>query len=144
VPVGVGAGLTQRDTVLSVAFPTLGDVIRQQRELQELSLRELARLTGISNPYLSQIERNLREPSMTVVNAIADALDMTTERLYSAAGIPDDEGSDGSDRVLAAIDADPLLRPAQRRALAETYRAFVVANGGPRPRRRASRPIRPT
>ena len=64
---------------------------------------------------------------MTVVNAIADALDMTTERLYAAAGIPDEEEGSG---VLAAIEADPLLRPAQRRALTETYRAFVVANGG--------------
>ena len=94
-----------------MTFPTLGDVIRQQRELHELSLRELARLTGISNPYLSQIEHGLREPSTTVVNAIADALDMTTERLYAAAGIPDEEEGSG---VLAAIEADPLLRPAQR------------------------------
>src|SRR3954447_19117102 len=110
---------------------TLGDVIRQQRELHELSLRELARLTGISNPYLSQIERGLREPSTTVINAIADALDLTTEALYAAAGM--DVGGDGTDGVLAAIEADALLRPAQRRALIETYRAFVIANGGPRP-----------
>src|SRR3954453_7337466 len=107
---------------------TLGDVIRQQRELHELSLRELARLTGISNPYLSQIERGLREPSTTVVNALADALDMTTERLYAAAGIRDEDEAQGANTVLAAIESDPLLRPAQRRALAETYRAFVVAN----------------
>ena len=126
-----------------MTFPTLGDVIRQQRQLHELSLRELARLTGISNPYLSQIEHGLREPSTTVVNAIADALDMTTERLYAAAGIPDDE-EEGSGGVLAAIEADPVLRPAQRRALAETYRAFVVANGGSRPRRRAPRRVGPT
>src|SRR3954468_376344 len=114
---------------------TLGDVIRQQRELHELSLRELARTTGISNPYLSQIERGLREPSTTVVDAIADALDLTTERLYAEAGI-DDEDDEDADGVLAAIEADPLLRPAQRRALAETYRAFVVAKGGPPPSRR--------
>src|SRR3954447_10126242 len=118
---------------------TLGDVIRQQRELQALSLRELARLTGISNPYLSQIERGLREPSATVVNAIADALDMTTERMYAAAGIREDDGENGVSGVLAAIEGDPLLRPAQRRALTETYRASIVANGGPRPRRRAPR-----
>ena len=66
---------------------TLGDVIRSQRHLHQMSLRELARMTGISNPYLSQIERGLREPSDTVVDAIADALDLTTERLYDAAGI---------------------------------------------------------
>jgi transcriptional regulator with XRE-family HTH domain len=62
---------------------TLGDVIRSQRHLHQMSLRELARMTGISNPYLSQIERGLREPSDTVVGAIADALDLTTERLGS-------------------------------------------------------------
>ena len=125
----------------SMTFPTLGDVIRQQRQLHELSLRELARLTGISNPYLSQIEHGLREPSTTVVNAIADALDMTTERLYAAAGIPDEEEGSG---VLVAIEADPLLRPAQRRALTETYRAFVDANRGSRSRRRAPRRSGPT
>jgi hypothetical protein len=74
-----------------------------------------------------------------VVNAIADALDLTTEHLYAAAGIRLDSGRDGDDGVLAAIEADPLLRPAQRRALTETYRAFVIANGGTRPVRRAPR-----
>ena len=118
---------------------TLGDVIRQQRELHELSLRQLARLTGISNPYLSQIERGLRDPSDTVVDSLADALDMTTEALYTAAGVTSDDGTDGQRGVLAAIAADPLLRPPQRRALIETYQAFVVANGGSRPRRRGAR-----
>ena len=70
---------------------TLGDVIRRQRQVHELSLRQLAQLTGISNPYLSQIERGLREPSSMVVDAIADALDLTTERLYEAAGIRPEE-----------------------------------------------------
>ena len=118
-----------------MALPTLGDVIRQQRELHELSLRQLAGLTGISNPYLSQIEHGLRDPSNAVVDAIADALDMTSERLYEAAGIrtADDDVQDSANPVLEAIEADRLLKPQQRRALVETYQAFVVANGGPRP-----------
>jgi len=110
-------------------------VIRQQRQMHELSLRQLAGLTGISNPYLSQIEHGVRDPSNSVVDAIADALDMTSERLYEAAGIAnaDDEGQQESNAVLAAIEADTSLKPPQRRALIETYQAFVVANGGPRP-----------
>jgi transcriptional regulator with XRE-family HTH domain len=123
--------------------PTLGDVIRRQRELQELSLRELARLSGISNPYLSQIERGLRDPSEDVVEAIAGTLDVTTRMLYDAAGIAAGARDDVEPpAVEVAIDGDPDLKPAQRRALLETYRAFVAANGGPRrpaPRRRVRR-----
>jgi transcriptional regulator with XRE-family HTH domain len=116
-------------------LPTLGDVIRQQRQLHELSLRQLAGLTGISNPYLSQIEHGQRDPSNAVVDAIADALDVTSQRLYEAAGMrtADDEPQDAANAVLAAIEADPALKPQQRRALIETYQAFIVANGGPRP-----------
>jgi transcriptional regulator with XRE-family HTH domain len=121
-----------------MARPTLGDVIRRQRELQELSLRQLARMAGISNPYLSQIERGLREPSDEVVDALARTLDVTSEAIYSAAGIlTGGQQSEPSD-VEAAIEADSNLKPAQRRALLESYRAFVTANGGPRrPPRRA-------
>jgi transcriptional regulator with XRE-family HTH domain len=116
---------------------TLGDVIRRQRQLHELSLRQLARLTGVSNPYLSQIERGLRDPSETVVEALAQALDVTTEALYGAAGIrEEEEGAEEESAVLVAIEQDPLLKPRQRRALIETYNAFVTANGGPRPRPR--------
>jgi transcriptional regulator with XRE-family HTH domain len=114
---------------------TLGDVIRAQRNLHHMSLRELAKTTGISNPYLSQIERGLRDPSDTVVEAIADALDVTTERLYDAAGIKvQDDGAEEAGAVREAVLADPDLKPAQRRALLETYEAFLIANGGPRRR----------
>jgi transcriptional regulator with XRE-family HTH domain len=122
-------------------LPTLGDVIRKQRQLHAMSLRQLAGLTGVSNPYLSQIERGLRDPSAGVVDAIADALDLTTERLYEAAGMKaDEDGADDATPVQAAIEADPALKPQQRRALIETYNAFVIANGGPRrrPRSRSS------
>jgi transcriptional regulator with XRE-family HTH domain len=114
---------------------TLGDVIRAQRNLHHMSLRQLARTTGISNPYLSQIERGLREPSDAVVEAIAGALDLTTERLYDAAGIRvQEEGAEEAGPVREAILADPDLKPPQRRALLETYDAFLIANGGPRRR----------
>jgi transcriptional regulator with XRE-family HTH domain len=120
--------------------PTLGDVIRGQRQLQRMSLRQLARMAGISNPYLSQIERGLRDPSDDVVEAIASTLDLTTRALYEAAGISETpDGNGGPAEVEAAIEADPRLKPAQRRALLETYRAFVAANGGPRPRPRPAR-----
>ena len=123
---------------------TLGDVIRSQRHLHQMSLRELARMTGISNPYLSQIERGLRDPSDTVVDAIADALDLTTERLYDAAGIrAQDEGAEEPDGVREAILADRDLKPQQRRALLETYEAFLIANGGPRRRAAGSGRTRP-
>jgi len=123
---------------------TLGDVIRSQRHLHRMSLRELARMTGISNPYLSQIERGLREPSDTVVDAIAGALDLTTERLYDAAGIRvQDEVAAQPDGVREAILADPDLKPQQRRALLETYEAFLIANGGPRRRTAGSSRTRP-
>jgi transcriptional regulator with XRE-family HTH domain len=113
--------------------PTLGDVIRRQRELQELSLRELARMSGVSNPYLRQIERGMRDPSEDVVEAIATTLDVTTRALYDAAGIVvGAEAGEEPPAVELAIEADPTLKPAQRRALLETYRAFVAANGGPR------------
>jgi transcriptional regulator with XRE-family HTH domain len=118
--------------------PTLGDVIRRQREIQRLSLRELARLAGISNPYLSQIERGLRDPSAGVVEALADTLDITTQALYDAAGIVTGAEVAEPPAVEVAIENDPDLKPAQRRALLETYRAFVAANGGPR--RPAPRP----
>ena len=116
--------------------PTLGEIIRRQRELNRLSMRQFAELVGISNPYLSQIERGLREPSEAVVDAIARSLETTTDALYEQAGIELD--GDESGGVRAAIDADPDLTPRQRRALGEVYDAFVAANGGPRRRRRRS------
>jgi transcriptional regulator with XRE-family HTH domain len=117
------------------AVGDIGAYIRAQREHARVSLRQLARTAGVSNPYLSQIERGLREPSDTVVEAIAGALDLTTERLYDAAGIQvQDGGIEEAGAVREAILADPDLKPAQRRALLETYAAFLIANGGPRRR----------
>jgi transcriptional regulator with XRE-family HTH domain len=113
----------------------LGEIIRRQRELSEMSMRQFSELVGISNPYLSQIERGLREPSERVVDAIAQALRTTTDALYEQAGIaPEDEVEEGVS-VPDAIRADERLTTAERRALLGVYQAFV--EGRPRrPRRR--------
>ncbi len=95
-------------------------------------MREFARLAGISNPYLSQIERGLRAPSEQVLHAIADTLKISAETLYEHAGVPSEE--EGPPQVVAAIRQDPRLTGRQRQALVEVYEAFVGV--GARPRRR--------
>lgn len=116
-------------------YPTLGEIIRAQRELNEVSMRQFATMAGISNPYLSQIERGLREPSERVVESIARSLRTSADALYEQAGIGDDEDVSA---VVAAIAADPDLTARQRRSLTEIYEAFVAESGG-RPRRRRQR-----
>ena len=123
------------------ARPTLGSIIRRQRELAALPMRQLAEAVGISNPYLSQIERGLREPSEAVLDAIAESLETTTDALYVQAGFvspPEEEGDDdGTGGLLGAIAAAEELTSAQRRALAEVYRGFVDANTVRRSRKHA-------
>jgi transcriptional regulator with XRE-family HTH domain len=119
----------------------LGEIIRRQRELGELSMRQFAELVGISNPYLSQIERGLREPSERVVDAIAQALQVSADTLYEQAGMSPDADDDQASAVVDAIRADPRLTGRQRQALLEVYHAFTAEAGGPRrPRRRTPRP----
>ena len=108
----------------------IGEIIRQQRELAELSMRQFAELAGISNPYLSQIERGLRAPSEQVVQAIADALKISADSLYEQAGLGDE--ADAEPEVVQAIREDPKLTARQRQALIEIYESFA----GPTPRRR--------
>ena len=113
----------------------LGEIIRQQRELAEMSMRQFADLAGISNPYLSQIERGLRAPSEHVLEGIAGALKVSADALYREAGMspPGEEGDDNA--VLNAIQADDRLTARQRAALREVYTAFVES--APRPRHRS-------
>jgi transcriptional regulator with XRE-family HTH domain len=107
----------------------LGEFIRRQRELQELSMRQLADLVGISNPYLSQIERGLREPSEKVLEAIAQNLQLSADAIDEHSGrSAAEEESD----VVIAIRADPSLTVRERQALLEIYSAFVARRGGPR------------
>jgi transcriptional regulator with XRE-family HTH domain len=116
-----------------VANP-LGDYIRRQRELNELSMRQFASLVGISNPYLSQIERGLREPSREVVDAIAATLEVSAEALYEQAGVdPEPDEPQADPPVVEAIRADARLTGRQRQALLELYAAL---SGGPARRRR--------
>jgi transcriptional regulator with XRE-family HTH domain len=117
---------------------SLGEIIRRQRELSRLSMRQFASMAGISNPYLSQIERGLREPSERVVDAIARSLETSADALYEQAGLVTDDGDVRS--VPTAIEADPGLTPRQRRALLDIYEAFVAA--GPAPHARKRRPPR--
>ncbi|MDP9293251.1 MAG: helix-turn-helix domain-containing protein [Actinomycetota bacterium] len=117
---------------------SLGEIIRRQREFSRLSMRQFAGMAGISNPYLSQIERGLREPSERVVDAIARSLETSAEALYEQAGlVADDDGKVSA--VPTAIEADPALTPRQRRALLDVYEAFVTAGRNPRPRKRRPR-----
>jgi transcriptional regulator with XRE-family HTH domain len=102
----------------------LGEYIRRQRELQELSMRQLADLVGISNPYLSQIERGLREPSEKVLEAIADNLHLSADVLSEQGGRRGEAAGD-EPAVVAAIRADSMLTARERQALLEMYSAFV-------------------
>jgi transcriptional regulator with XRE-family HTH domain len=109
----------------------LGEFIRRQRELQALSMRQLADLVGISNPYLSQIEHGLREPSERVLKAIAENLELSAETLYEHAGRGRDE-EDEEPEVVAAIRADRELTARQRQALIEIYSSFIGRGPGGR------------
>ncbi|NNF56520.1 MAG: helix-turn-helix domain-containing protein [Acidimicrobiales bacterium] len=101
----------------------LGGFIREQRRIAEMSLRRLSEVAGISNPYLSQIERGLRKPSAEILQQIARGLSISAETLYVQAGILD-ESSERSDLV-AAIRSAPELNDLQKRALLEVYKSFV-------------------
>jgi transcriptional regulator with XRE-family HTH domain len=109
----------------------LGDFIRAQRQLANLSLRQMSALTEVSNPYLSQIERGLHEPSVRVLKAIAAALNISAENLLAQSGLlegDDDAEIDTAKLTEAAIRADSRLTEAQKRALLSVYRSYVEAN----------------
>ena len=109
----------------------LGEFIRRQRQLHELTLRQLAEMSGISNPYLSQIERGLRAPSEKVVEALADNLQLSAEALYEHAGRARDGGAaPDASPVIEAIKADPRLTAKQRQALLTVYDAFTGGRRG--------------
>jgi transcriptional regulator with XRE-family HTH domain len=96
----------------------LGEIIRRQRELAELSMRQVAAMAGISNPYLSQIERGLRAPSEEVLRAIAESLNVSADLLRG------DQPVDESAEVVEAIQSDRDLTVSQRRSLIEAYKAL--------------------
>jgi len=104
----------------------LGAFIRNQREGARMSVRRLAELAGVSNPYLSQIERGLRRPSAEILQQLAKALKISVEALYVQAGWMSDDGT-GPPSVRDAISRDPLLTDDQKRALLNVYDSYVGA-----------------
>jgi transcriptional regulator with XRE-family HTH domain len=101
----------------------LGAFIRDQRRNARLSLRKLSEAAGISNPYLSQIERGLRKPSAEILQGIAKGLRISAETLYVRAGILDERSNDAPD-VVDAVLGDPSLSDRQKQVLVEIYRSF--------------------
>jgi transcriptional regulator with XRE-family HTH domain len=101
----------------------VGEYIREQRSAARVSLRELARLAGVSNPYLSQVERGLRKPSAEILAAIARGLSISAESLYEQAGILDRRS--GSADTVAAIRADTALSERHKAVLLELYETYV-------------------
>lgn len=106
----------------------LGGFIRAQRQVANLSLRQLSAMTEISNPYLSQIERGLHEPSIRVLRSIADALNVSSEILFEQAGLINGKEKLGDEATESAIRADQRLSDAQRQALLAVYRSYLEAN----------------
>lgn len=111
----------------SGAWSSLGEFIRGQRELANLSMRQLAEIAKISNPYLSQVERGLYKPSADVLKSIANALHISAETMYAQAGLLDDShGRDESHHgVEHAVKLDPQLTTDQKEALIRIYRSFI-------------------
>jgi transcriptional regulator with XRE-family HTH domain len=111
-----------------ISVHDLGDYLREQRHLAQLSLRQLSEVAGISNPYISQIERGLKKPSAEILQALAKALRISAESLYVRAGILEertDVGEASSAGVTDAILADPRLSDRQRGVLLDVYESFV-------------------
>jgi transcriptional regulator with XRE-family HTH domain len=107
----------------------LGAFIRAQRQMANLSLRQLAAMTEISNPYLSQIERGLSEPSARVLKSIAEALNLSAEALFAQAGLMPESSPRADDATETAIRTDPRLSEPQKRALLEVYRSYTAQGG---------------
>jgi transcriptional regulator with XRE-family HTH domain len=108
------------------AGATIGEFIREQREQAEVSMRQLARLAGVSNPYLSQIERGLRKPSADILQQIAKGLRISAEQLYLRAGIL--EFREGDPELIAAILSDEGLTERQKQVLVDIYESFRREN----------------
>ena len=122
----------------------LGDYLREQRQSARLSLRQLSELAGVSNPYLSQIERGLKKPSAEILQQLAKGLEVSAESLYVRAGILDERHGDApathADAVdtRAVIGADPQLTDRQKAALLDIYDSFVGTGTPPTSKRSTS------
>jgi transcriptional regulator with XRE-family HTH domain len=114
---------------------SLGDYLKEQRVAARLSLRQLAEQAGVSNPYLSQIERGLRRPSAEVLNQIAKALRISAEQLYIRAGIISPEEGAGASALTVelAVLADTGLTERQKQSLLDVYSSFLALNAAAQP-----------
>jgi transcriptional regulator with XRE-family HTH domain len=128
-----------------ISVHDLGEYLREQRQAAQLSLRQLSEVAGISNPYISQIERGLKKPSAEILQSLAKALRISAESLYIRAGILDERTGPGEFPVFDVTDAilaDPKLNDRQRAVLLDVYESFVgepPPGKAPRPRT-ASKP----
>ncbi|MFF8096103.1 helix-turn-helix domain-containing protein [Streptomyces sp. NPDC016675] len=113
----------------SLNVGNLGEYLREQRRSAQLSLRQLAEAAGVSNPYLSQIERGLRKPSAEVLQQVAKALRISAETLYVRAGILDAERDRDDVETRAVLLADPSLNERQKQVLLQIYESFRKENG---------------
>lgn len=114
-------------------FSALGEYLRSQRRLANLSLREMAERTKVSNAYLSQIERGMHAPSVRVLRSIAQALDLSAEAMLAQAGLLAEDPEPGADAAArggteAAIRADRRLSESQKEALLSVYRSYIAGN----------------
>ncbi|CAN5712411.1 hypothetical protein BH24ACT4_BH24ACT4_14010 [soil metagenome] len=112
-------------TELEERWRDLGEFIREQRHIGHLSLRKLSEMAGVSNPYLSQIERGLRKPSAEILQQIARALEISSETLYVRAGILEERPEDAD--LVTEIRRDPWIDEEQKRSLIQIYESFRAA-----------------
>lgn len=129
------AELTTQDAIETMATAQdeprqmLGGFIRGQRQMANLSLRQLSALAKVSNPYLSQVERGLHEPSVRVLKSIADALNVSAETLFEQAGLISHTENRDDEATECAIRADRRLTEVQRHAMLNVYRSYVGEDG---------------
>jgi transcriptional regulator with XRE-family HTH domain len=118
-------------------WKSVGQFIKNQRDVAGMSLRQLSHLAKVSNPYLSQIERGIYKPSAEVLKAIADALQIQSETLFQRAGFIDEAKDRGPSDVERAVKVDPRLNSEQKKALIGIYRSFLAQSsaGGSEPAR---------
>jgi transcriptional regulator with XRE-family HTH domain len=129
------------DSAWKSQLEALGSFIRTQRQLANMSLRQMAGLSDISNAYLSQIERGLHQPSVRVLRSLAEALNLSAETLLAQAGLLEDDDGEGENdlpppgpaRTAAAILADPSLTSEQKEALLSVHRSFSTGTDGTQP-----------
>ena len=130
-----------------ISVHDLGEYLREQRQSAQLTLRQLSEAAGISNPYISQIERGLKKPSAEILQSLAKALRISAESLYIRAGILEERTDEGDTRpvdVTDAVLADPKLNDRQRAVLLDVYESFLSEPAGGKSSASASKSTKTT